>query len=124
MAPDVGIDFSPGTTVIGGILYFVDAGVLMRSDGTETGTMRVWSSGNGHIGRIVSAGETIFFSASDARGPELWRSDGTRAGTELVRDINTGMIATGSAAGSSPSSPLGGGCSSLPMAACTAVNRG
>jgi ELWxxDGT repeat protein len=32
---------------------------------------------------------TLFFAADDgSRGSELWRSDGTRAGTSLVKDIN------------------------------------
>jgi ELWxxDGT repeat protein len=44
-----------------------------------------------HVGRVV------FFSAADGtRGRELWVSDGTDAGTHLVRDINPG------AAGSKP----------------------
>lgn len=44
-----------------------------------------------HVGRVV------FFSAADGtRGRELWVSDGTDAGTRLVRDINPG------AAGSKP----------------------
>jgi ELWxxDGT repeat protein len=33
----------------------------------------------------------IYFSARDSsHGPELWRSDGTEAGTSLVKDINAG----------------------------------
>lgn len=40
---------------------------------------------------IVQIGSTLFFAANDsANGTELWRSDGTAAGTTLVRDINTG----------------------------------
>src|SRR4051794_9113306 len=37
---------------------------------------------------LVNAGGTLFFSAVDnAHGNELWRSDGTLAGTLLVKDI-------------------------------------
>ncbi len=40
---------------------------------------------------IVQIGSTLFFAAhDDDNGTELWRSDGTAAGTTLVRDINTG----------------------------------
>ena len=36
-------------------------------------------------------GQTLFFSAVDgASGRELWKSDGTEAGTVLVKDINPG----------------------------------
>jgi ELWxxDGT repeat protein len=38
---------------------------------------------------LVNLNGTLFFSASDGTGFELWRSDGTEAGTYLVRDIQT-----------------------------------
>ena len=31
---------------------------------------------------------TLFFAADNLQGTELWRSDGTLAGTTLVKDIN------------------------------------
>ena len=35
--------------------------------------------------------DTLYFGASDGTlGKELWRSDGTEGGTELVKDINPG----------------------------------
>lgn len=38
---------------------------------------------------FVNVGGTLFFTADDGvHGRELWRSDGTRAGTVLVKDIN------------------------------------
>src|SRR6187401_3462016 len=41
--------------------------------------------------RPVSTGGTVFFEAAlPAYGPELWRSDGTAAGTAMVKDINPG----------------------------------
>ncbi|GBF00439.1 hyalin, partial [Microcystis aeruginosa NIES-298] len=36
-------------------------------------------------------GNTLFFTANDGvNGYELWKSDGTAAGTVLVKDINPG----------------------------------
>jgi len=40
---------------------------------------------------IVVAGGKLFFTAkTDANGDELWVSDGTTAGTKMVKDINPG----------------------------------
>src|SRR5262245_62027198 len=42
-------------------------------------------------GQIVEVGDTIFFAARDNNnGRELWKTDGTAAGTALVKDINAG----------------------------------
>jgi ELWxxDGT repeat protein len=38
---------------------------------------------------LTAVGDTLFFVADDGRGDELWKSDGTAAGTILVRVINT-----------------------------------
>jgi ELWxxDGT repeat protein len=84
-----------------GIAYFVaDDGVhgreLWRSDGTQAGTrlvrnIRADAEGTARGSRpahLTAVGDTLFFSADDGKhGPELWRSDGTRAGTVLVKDI-------------------------------------
>ena len=40
---------------------------------------------------LTNVGDTLFFSADDGtNGSELWKSDGTAAGTTLVEDINPG----------------------------------
>ena len=41
--------------------------------------------------RLTDVGGTLFFTARDGtHGPELWKSDGTKAGTVLVKDIHPG----------------------------------
>jgi ELWxxDGT repeat protein len=45
------------------------------------------------VNNLISANGILFFTAYDtgyAHGEELWRSDGTAAGTYLVKDINPG----------------------------------
>ncbi len=43
------------------------------------------------IGDLVNVNGTLFFGANDGvHGYELWKSDGTAAGTVLVKDINPG----------------------------------
>ena len=49
----------------------------------------------GHIGSnpryLTNVGGTLFFAANDGtHGVELWRSDGTAGGTQMVKDINPG----------------------------------
>ena len=58
-------------------------------------------AGQGHQPRVASSsdpgsltavGGTLYFTAKDgAHGIELWKSDGTSAGTALVKDIAVGI---------------------------------
>ncbi len=77
---------------------------LWRSDGTAMGTRLVRdiysgpTSGFGRnpyfeesYGPLIVYNGKLFFRASDAtNGTELWQSDGTAAGTALVKDITSG----------------------------------
>src|SRR5262249_56380828 len=45
--------------------------------------------------QIVAVGSTTYFTADDGvNGVELWKSDGTAAGTVLVKDINPGSASS------------------------------
>lgn len=74
---------------------------LWRSDGTESGTLLVKdiAPGDGAFSTLYgsiqmgSLHDSVLFAARDAEhGKELWRSDGTEAGTQLVKDINPGEV--------------------------------
>jgi ELWxxDGT repeat protein len=101
--------------VFGGTLYFLaptsatQRGIF-RSDGTEAGTTLVLelgaeedeppsSPGTYPPAEFTVVGDLLFFVGDDGvHGRELWRSDGTTAGTVLVRDLFPGFL---------PSSPIG-----------------
>ena len=86
------------------ILFFraydsVHGAELWRSDGTAAGTKLVSDivPGGGFSApsdlRVMKIGtkRMLFFRADDGTsGEELWRSDGTAAGTKRVKDINPG----------------------------------
>jgi ELWxxDGT repeat protein len=72
---------------------------LWRSDGTAAGTFLVAdinrstppSSTGSYPGSLANVNRTLFFGANDGtHGYELWRSNGTAAGTSLVSDIVPG----------------------------------
>lgn len=88
-------------TAIGTKLFFaIPGGELWTSDGTPQGTFVVrefdsivpsvnwW---NASISNLTAMGTTLFFSANDGSGnEELWKSDGTKDGTVLIKDISPG----------------------------------
>jgi ELWxxDGT repeat protein len=83
-----------------GRLFFLPGGGggLWKSDGSRDGTALVrylpqWSPESGASFEMVTVGETLFFTWSDAEhGSELWKSDGTAEGTGLVKDIRPGAL--------------------------------
>ena len=45
------------------------------------------------LNNLTNVNGTLFFTADDGtHGSELWKSDGSSAGTMLVKDINTGSL--------------------------------
>jgi ELWxxDGT repeat protein len=101
----------PGDIVdVNGVAFFAASTLTMgqelwKSDGTEGGTVRVKDiragSGSslefGVFTRPTNVGGTLYFSANDgSSGFELWKSDGTEAGTVLVEDL------TGDSGGADP----------------------
>ncbi|WP_456438052.1 ELWxxDGT repeat protein [Psychroserpens sp.] len=81
---------------------------LWKTDGTNVGTILVkdinatGANQSSNITEMVSFGGSLLFGAADVNqnNKELWRSDGTNAGTVLFQDINPSMEAFGN--GSNP----------------------
>lgn len=89
---------------VNGTIYFAandnTTGIeLWKSDGTEAGTVMIKDIRPGSLGSMSLAKSPLFtnvngilyFVASDGiNGEELWKSDGTDAGTAMVKDIKSG----------------------------------
>jgi ELWxxDGT repeat protein len=111
------VRFVLGLAQLGDHLYFLGADLtdpedyqgvptLFRSDGTAAGTVRVKTFGSDDSfvtpypyfpqPQFTAAAGALFFVAyDDEHGGELWRTDGTAAGTVLVTDVNPGPESSG-----------------------------
>lgn len=96
-------------TDLDGKLYFIANDVehgseLWVTDGSEAGTRIVKDINPGNaegvsprhgFAQLTVHGDKVYFFADDGQhGTEVWSSDGTEAGTQMVRDINPGPAAS------------------------------
>jgi ELWxxDGT repeat protein len=108
--PNTMFDVPYGMTDVNGTLFFVGndgynvhGSELWKSDGTEAGTVMVKDIRTGpesafgyHEADFMNVNGTLFFKADDGvSGTELWKTDGTPAGTVLVKDIRPGPEGSG-----------------------------
>jgi ELWxxDGT repeat protein len=85
----------------GGLLFFADDGTHgvepWQSDGTAAGTGMVkdvdpgagWGAYRGYAGITVVGATAYFQGVTQSHGAELWKTDGTDAGTVEVKDVQT-----------------------------------
>ena len=91
----VGGDFVPPESSAGGSSPFASIGPFATT--TSTGTpVRLKdvnvTGGTEPVKYLTNVNGTIFFTQDDGtHGRELWKSDGTSAGTVLVKDIDPGL---------------------------------
>ena len=86
-------------TAVGNVLYFFqDMESIWKTDGTLSGTSLIvdfyvtTNFAKGYMGQLTNVSGILFFTMGmDSNyGPELWKTDGTAAGTVLVKDIYPG----------------------------------
>lgn len=105
----VGSSYPAGFTNVNGTIFFIayeptTAYELWKTDGSASGTVLLKDitpgAGNSIFSWLTNVNGTLFFTVDDIDNGinefRLWKSDGTEAGTVLVKDIN------GAADGSNP----------------------
>lgn len=86
------------TIILGNRLFFTtyldNTSQIWVTDGTSTGTFeikRINPSGNSQVNNLIVFRNLVYFTANDGiRGNELWKTDGTILGTEIVSDFYPG----------------------------------
>ncbi|MEZ5967069.1 MAG: hypothetical protein R3F56_24745 [Planctomycetota bacterium] len=84
----------------GGVLFAAIAGsvgiepCISTGPGTTRLVHDVYPGGSSSPQGFVDVGGTVMFSAVSAAGRELWRTDGTSAGTQMVADIAPGTASS------------------------------
>jgi MYXO-CTERM domain-containing protein len=94
-----------GLTAVGSTLFFfatngTNGTEPWKSDGTPDGTVMVKDIKPGSAYSVdyfnhseTAVGSTFFFTASDGTtGIEVWKTDGTAAGTQLVKRVGSGFV--------------------------------
>jgi ELWxxDGT repeat protein len=80
------------TVVLDGVLYYVGAQSaqqkLYRYDGTAAPQELAAVNTNGQSPELTAMGTNLYFASLNAGSLELWQSDGTSQGTQLLKDIN------------------------------------
>ncbi len=85
----------PAMAAAGKKLFVVKSdGQLWATDGSAGGEVQLtrFAFGNGppaSIGTLTAVGTKVFFAATDSTGRQLWVSDGTSAGTKVVKALGT-----------------------------------
>jgi ELWxxDGT repeat protein len=75
---------------VNGALFFEAGQKLFRTEGTAATTLQIASLGP-DFPELTNVNGTLFFRTNDGvHGVELWKSNGTPAGTAIVSDINPG----------------------------------
>ncbi len=81
-----------GWTDVNGALFFGSGGTLYSTTGGAPAVLKSGLSMATNTGPWTNAGGTLFFTANDnsGAGEELWKSNGTPAGTVMVKDVEPG----------------------------------
>ena len=93
-----------GTKMIFSVSNFGPNGTgLYATDGTGAGPTFINPAGMSQANNITPVGSLAVFSAFDStNGTELWRTDGTTTGTQLLKNINNVSNGMGGTNGSNP----------------------